>query len=113
MLDPKNAAEIIKMAKDQTTGFSDKVLWKSLYGTYPATVGGTPDRNIMYYTISPEANELITRAAAFLYEIKSINTPKIRPEAVMPEFTQAILKERNLKTPLGIVKAQPDSAFRK
>lgn len=110
MADPKNAAEIIKMAKDQTTGFSDKVLWKSLYGTSPASVGGTPDRNILHYTITPEAQELITRAAAFLYEIKSINTPTLRPEAVMPQFTQEILKERGLKAPIGIVKAQPDSA---
>ena len=112
MADPKNAAEIIKMAKDQTTGFSEKVLWKSLYGTSPASVGGTPDRNILHYTITPEAQELITRAAAFLHEIKSINTPTLRPEAVMPQFTQEILKERGLKAPIGIVKALPDSAFR-
>jgi NitT/TauT family transport system substrate-binding protein len=110
--DAKNASEIIKMAKEQTTGFSDKVLWKSMYGSYPDTVGGTPDRNIMHYTITPEAQELISRAAAFLHEIKSINVPKLRPEAVMPQFTQEILKERGLKAPLGTVKAQPDSAFK-
>jgi NitT/TauT family transport system substrate-binding protein len=112
LADPKNATEIIKMAKEQTTGFSEKVLWKSLYGSYPESVGGTPDRNIMHYTITPQAQELITRAAAFLHEIKSINVPKLRPEAVMPQFTQEILKERGLKAPLGTVKAQPDSAFK-
>jgi NitT/TauT family transport system substrate-binding protein len=112
MADPKNAHDIIKMAKEQTTGFSDKVLWKSLYGSYPESVGGTPDRNILVYTITPEAQELITRAATFLHEIKSINTPTLRKEAVMPEFTQAILKERNLKAPLGTVKAQADSPFK-
>jgi NitT/TauT family transport system substrate-binding protein len=83
-----------------------------MYGSYPDTVGGTPDRNIMHYTITPEAQELISRAAAFLHEIKSINVPKLRPEAVMPQFTQEILKERGLKAPLGTVKAQPDSAFK-
>ena len=36
--------------------------------------------------------ELIKRASAFLFEIKSINTPQLRPEAVMPEFAQAVLK---------------------
>ena len=113
LADSKNAAEVVKIAKDQTTGFSDKVLWKSLYGTYPASVGGTPDRNILHYTITPEAQELLTRAAAFLHEIKSISTPKMRPEAVMPQFTQEVLKERGLKAPLGIIKAQPESAFRK
>jgi NitT/TauT family transport system substrate-binding protein len=111
LADPKNAAEIVKIAKDQTTGFSEKVLWKSLYGTYPASVGGTPDRNILHYAITPEAQELLTRAAAFLHEIKSISTPKLRPEAVMPQFAQEVLKERGLKAPLAIVKAQPDTAF--
>lgn len=111
MVDPKNAAEMIKIAKEQTTGFSEKVLWNSLYGMYPKSAGGTDIRNIMYYTITPEAQELITRAAAFLHEIKSINVPKLRPEAVMPQFTQEILKERGLKAPLGTVKALPDSAF--
>ena len=113
LADAKNAAEVVKIAKDQTTGFSDKVLWKSLYGTYPASVGGTPDRNILHFTITPEAQELLTRAAAFLFEIKSISTPKMRPEAVMPQFSQEVLKERGLKAPLGIIKAQPESAFRK
>ena len=32
--DPKNASEVIKMAKEQTTGFGERVLWYSLYGTY-------------------------------------------------------------------------------
>jgi NitT/TauT family transport system substrate-binding protein len=55
--------------------------------------------------------ELIKRAAAFLYEIKSINTPQLRPEAVMPEFAQAVLKERGLTAPLGEIKQLPDSAY--
>ncbi|MEN3355055.1 MAG: sulfonate transport system substrate-binding protein [Betaproteobacteria bacterium] len=111
LADPKNASEVVKIAKDQTTGFSDKVLWKALYGASPASVGGTTDRNILHYTITPEAQELLTRATAFLFEIKSINAPKLRPEAVMPQFADEVLKERGLKAPLGIVKAQPDSAF--
>ena len=35
LADPKNATEVIKMAKEQTTGFSERALWISLYGTYP------------------------------------------------------------------------------
>ena len=31
---PKDSAEIVKMAKEQTTGFSERVLWYSLYGSY-------------------------------------------------------------------------------
>ena len=98
------------MAKEQTTGFSERSLWYSLYGTYPKEGGGTPVRVILPYTFTPEAMELIKRASAFLYEIKSISSPTLRPEAVMPGFSEAVLKERGLKAPLGEIRQQPDSA---
>jgi NitT/TauT family transport system substrate-binding protein len=107
--DPKNAAEVIKMAKEQTTGFSERVLWFSLYGSYPQTFGGAPVRNYMHYTFTPEARELIKRAAAFLHSIKSINVEQVRPEAIQASWTEEILKERGLKAPIGEIKAQPDA----
>jgi len=112
MGDPKNSQEIIQMAKQQTTGFTDKVLWYSLYGAYGADQDGTKVRNSLQYTITPSSRELLDRATAFLFSIKSINTPKLRPEAVMPEFADAVLKERNLKAPIGQVTALPDSDFK-
>jgi len=110
--DPKNSQEIIQMAKQQTTGFTDKVLWYSLYGAYGPEQDGTKVRNSLQYTITPSSRELLDRATAFLFSIKSINTPKLRPEAVMPEFADAVLKERNLKAPIGQVTALPDSDFK-
>jgi len=109
LADPKNAAEIVKMAKEQTTGFSERVLWYALYGTYPEATGGVPVRNYMHYTFTPEARELIKRAAAFLYAIKSINVEQVRPEAIEASWTEQILKERGLKAPIGEVKALPNS----
>jgi len=109
LADPKNAAEIVKMAKEQTTGFSERVLWYALYGTYPEATGGVPVRNYMHYTFTPEARELIKRAAAFLYAIKSINVEQVRPEAIEASWTEQILKERGLQAPIGAVKALPDS----
>ena len=107
--DPKNAAEVVRMAKEQTTGFSEKVLWNSLYGRYPEAAGGTPMRNTMHYTFTPEARELINRAAAFLFSVKSISMEKVRPEAIEAKWTEDILKERGLKAPVGEVKALPES----
>src|SRR5512134_705066 len=106
--DPKNAAEVIRMAKEQTTGFSERVLWFSLYGSYPQTFGGAPVRNYMHYTFTPEARELIKRASAFLYSIKSINVETLRPEAIEANWTEEVLKERKLKAPIGEVKGLPD-----
>ena len=107
--DPKNSAEVIKMAKEQTTGFSERVLWYSLYGTYDPASGGSPIRDYLPYTFTPETRELISRASAFLYSIKSINVEKLRPDAIEPQWTEQILKERGLKAPIGEVKALPDA----
>jgi NitT/TauT family transport system substrate-binding protein len=112
LADPKNSTEVIKHAMEQTTGFSDKVLWHSLYGSYTPEQDGTKVRNTLHYAITPQATELINRATTFLHSIKSINVPKLRPEAVMPEFANAAMAERKLKAPIGEVTAQPDSAFK-
>jgi NitT/TauT family transport system substrate-binding protein len=110
LADENNAAEVVKMAKEQTTGFPDRALWYSLYGSYPANEGGIKTRVLLPYTFTPDARALIDKASAFLYSIKSINTEKLRPEAVMPEFTDQILKERGLKAPIGDVLALPDAS---
>src|SRR5438105_494713 len=107
--DPKNSAEVVKMAKEQTTGFSERVLWTSLYGRHPDSAGGGDTRNVMHYTFTPEARELISRAAAFLHSIKSINVEKVRPEAIESKWTEDILKERGLRAPIAEVKALPAS----
>jgi sulfonate transport system substrate-binding protein len=109
LADPKNASEVVKMAKEQTTGFSERVLWNSLYGRHPDSAGCTATRNIMHYTFTPQARELINRASEFLFSIKSINVEKLRPEAIESKWTEEILKERGLKAPIGEVKALPDS----
>ena len=107
--DEKNASEIIRMAKEQTTGFSDRALWYSLYGTYSPETGGTKTRINLHYAITPQARELIDKATTFLYSIKSINVEKLRADAVMPEFADQVLKERNVRAPIGDVFALPDS----
>ena len=108
--DEKNAMAVSAMALEQTTGFAQKVLWYSAYGTYPKSEGGTTSRIVLPYIFTPEAKDLIGKAAKFLVEIKSIKAD-IRPEAVMPAFTEEILKKRNLKAPVGEVKALPNSAY--
>jgi hypothetical protein len=35
----------------------------------------------------------------------------MRPEAIMTEFADGVLAERNLKPPIGQVSALPDSAY--
>ena len=108
--DPKNALEIAKMAAGQTTGFPEKALWASAFGQTPKSEGGSDVRISLAYGFTPDAKELIQKASKFLVEIKSIES-EIRPEAVMPEFTADILRERGLTAPVGKVTAQPDTAY--
>jgi NitT/TauT family transport system substrate-binding protein len=112
MADPKNAMEVAAMASQQATGFTEKMLWASMYGKYPEESGGSPVRLTLPYTITPEVAALISQSTTFLHSIKSINVDKLRPEAVMPEFTQAILKERGMVAPVGKIAAMPDSEFK-
>ncbi len=107
--DEKNAAEVTKSIAEQTTGFTPKVLWKSIYGEYTTNEGGVKTRLTLPFGFTPEAIELLAKASEFLFSIKSINTPKMRPEAIMTEFTEAIMKERKLTAPIGDVSTLPES----
>jgi NitT/TauT family transport system substrate-binding protein len=110
--DPKNAAEVTKLAAEQTTGFSEKALWMSLYGQYPENQGGSAVRNSFNFAFTPETMDLIAKSTGFLQSIKSINVDKLRAEAVMPDLATAVLKERGLKSPIGEVKALAASEFK-
>ena len=111
LTDPKNAQEVIKMVMTQTTGFPEKSLWMALYATYPKSQGGTNPRMELPFAFTPEVRGLIEKGTDFLFSIKGINVEKLRPEAIMPQFAEAVLKERNMKSPIGTVPALPDSAY--
>ncbi len=112
LADPKNAMAVARMATEQATGFTEKMMWSAMFGSNPVETGGAPIRLSLPYTVTPEVQNQIATSAAFLFSIKSINVEKLRPEAVMPEFTQAILKERGLTAPVGKVAALPDSDYK-
>ena len=111
MADPANTMAIVRMAKSQTTGFKEKVLWKSMTGSYPVAQGGTAVRIELAYAITPKAQALIEKATKFLHKIKTIKVDTLRDGAVITSFTDEILKERGLTAPIGKIWAQPDSAY--
>lgn len=113
LADPKNAMEVAAMAAQQATGFSEKMLWSSLYGQNAAEIGGIPVRMQLPFTLTPDVVAQIGQSAAFLFSIKSINVEKLRAEALMNDMAAQVLKERNLSSPIGDVKSMPDSAYGK
>jgi NitT/TauT family transport system substrate-binding protein len=112
LAEKNNAAEVVRIAGEQTGGFPDKALWFSLYGRYPDSAGGTATRMLLPYAFTPEAMELLRNATTFLYGIKRIKVEKLRPDAVTPEFALEVLKARKLTPPVGSVDALPDSAYK-
>jgi NitT/TauT family transport system substrate-binding protein len=110
LADPKNSHDVARMAKEQTTGFDEHVLWQALFGTYPGNVGGAPSRLVVPFGFTPESLELIKRSTAFLFEVKSIAIPELAPDAVVTQFTDDILKERGLTAPVGEIKAALETA---
>ena len=111
MADPANTMAVVEMAEEQTTGFEKKVLWKAMVGSTPEAQGGTPIRNELAFAITPKAQDLIEKATVFLHSIKTIKVDTLRDNAIETGFAEAILKERGLTAPVGLMKAQPDSAF--
>ena len=111
LADPKNAMDVAAMAAQQATGFTEKMLWASMYGKNPEAAGGAPVRLTLPFILNADAMTLINNAATFLFSIKSINVEKLRPEAVMPDLAAAVLKERGLTSPVGKVTAMDDKAF--
>jgi sulfonate transport system substrate-binding protein len=107
--EPKNAAEVVKMAEQQTEKMPAKALWASLYGGYPKEVGGGEIKNQFDFIISDRPRQLLDDATAFLYSIpqKPAAEPKMRPEAFEDQIAREVLKARGLSSPVGAVKAQP------
>ncbi|MBX9709782.1 MAG: ABC transporter substrate-binding protein [Xanthobacteraceae bacterium] len=106
MSNPANAKEMIDIVKSKVTGFTDKGLYNAIYGSYPAKDGGNEVRLYLPYTFTPEVTELVNRGVDFLKDNKVISVDKLRDDAIMPSFTQDILKERKLQSPVGLVRAQ-------
>ena len=112
MAEEKNAPEMVKFVRDRIQGFSEKSLWNALYGRYSEKEGGYRTRLTQPYAFTPEIMEVLNRGMSFLAANKVVSTAKLRQDAVMPEFVQQILKERNLKAPVGDVVALPEGAFK-
>ena len=106
MADPVNANEVIKFIKAETTGFDYDTLWAALYGEWKATKGGSLEKLTLNYTVTPDIIEHAKRVYSFLYSIKQVSTNTLRNNAIDTRLAEAILEERALVSPVGVVKAQ-------
>jgi len=101
--DPKNESEIVGIFAAANPTFSKKVFWQTLYGTYPGEEQETKVRLSFQLAFTQRVMEIINKDVSFLHSMKAIAVDKIRSNAVMPEFADAVLSERGLKPPVGHV----------
>lgn len=101
--DPKNADAVAAMAESQTEQIDKAVLYAALYEGPSGTNKLTLD-----FAISDRAKRLLKEATAFLYSLpkKPAAAESIRPEGVMPQFAEEVLKERGLTSPVGVINAK-------
>lgn len=109
--DLNNAGEVAKMAESQTEQIDKKVLWAALYGSdsAPGSVKLQLD-----FVVNDRVKSLLKDATAFLYSLpkKPAAAESIRAEAVDDSIARKVLEKRGLTSPLGVIKAQPLSAFK-
>ncbi len=105
LADSKNSRDVAHMAKEQTTGFDEEVLWRSLFGSYPSSFGGSATRMVVPFGFTPESLELIKRSTAFLFEVKSVSIPELPADAVVTKFVDEVLAERQKTAPVGEIRA--------
>jgi len=111
MKDLGNATAISKMADDQTEGMDRRVLWASLYGKNAPEIGGGQEKLTLRYVFDDTAKQLVSAATRFLHGRKVVPSEQLRPEAIMDQVANEVLKARGLTAPIGFVGEQPDSAY--
>ncbi|MCB1520780.1 MAG: nitrate ABC transporter substrate-binding protein [Hyphomicrobiaceae bacterium] len=111
LADLNNAGEVAKMAESQTEQIDKKVLWGAMYGSdvAPGTVKLQLD-----FIVTDRVQSLLNDATAFLYSLpkKPAAAAKIREGGVDDSIARKVLEKRGLKSPLGVIKAQPMSAYK-
>ena len=111
MKDLGNATAISQMADDQTEGMDRRVLWASLYGKNPASIGGGEEKLTLRFVFDDTARQLVSAATKFLHGRKVVPSATLRPEAMMDQVAQEVLDSHGLSAPIGFVGEQPDSAY--
>jgi NitT/TauT family transport system substrate-binding protein len=113
LADPKNASDIAEMAaKEEAEGYGKKIMWTALYGDYPATVGGAPERLVLDFSVTPKVEKILNDNSAFLFELKRLPSASLRDGAIAGQVAKEVLAARGLTSPVGLVKAKPSEEFK-
>jgi NitT/TauT family transport system substrate-binding protein len=93
LADPANTEEIVRIADEQTEGFSPQDLRDALYKRWPLELGGDRENVRLWlpYAIDQRSQDLITTSSTFLNKINSIPSPQLPDGAVQPALADKVL----------------------
>lgn len=105
--DPRNHAEVLKIASKYVTGFANKALWFSLAGLLPEPYYGGPIRDEKLFVWNDEVRALQKRVLDYLAQEKIIPSNELLPNAIDDSMARQAMKEMNVTSPLIRIKAVP------
>lgn len=103
---------VAQMVQNETQGYTQEILWKALYESYPAATGGDDTVYIGEMAFSPRVLDLMKKGYAFLHSLKVIKTPEIPNDAINEGPLTAALQEMGITAPVVEIKGMPASAFK-
>ena len=109
LLDPKNWKRVTEMVAKYASGMPKRALWYSIYGEIPKEVGGTKEREWKPFIYDKKVMKNITDVYKFLYKEKRTLIDEPLPKTIDDSIARKVLKERGLKSPIGVIKGQPPS----
>ncbi|MEX2129602.1 MAG: ABC transporter substrate-binding protein [Xanthobacteraceae bacterium] len=105
--DPRNHAEVLKIAEKYVTGFTQKSLWFSLAGLIPEPYYGGPIRDEKLFVWNDDVRALQKRVIDYLAQEKVIPSNELLPGAIDDSMAREAMKEMNVTSPLTRIKAVP------
>jgi len=105
--DPRNHAEVLRIAAKYVTGFAEKSLWFSLAGLIPEPYYGGPIRDEKLFVWNDDIWALHRRVLDYLAREKIIPSSQLLPGAVDDSLAREAMKEMNVSSPLVRLKAVP------
>ncbi len=103
LANPSNADEILRILKEETVDFDSSVLHTALYGDSKNRIKLQFD-----FIFTERIQELLREATRFLHELprRPAAQPQLRPESIQGQIAQQILTDRNLTSPVGVIRGK-------
>lgn len=105
--DPKNHAEVLRIAQKFVKGFSHKALWFSMAGLIPEPYYGGAIRDEKPFVFNDNVLKLWNTVVKYLHKEKIVPAGERLPGAIDDSLAREVMKEMKVSSPLVRVKAVP------